>query len=112
VSRMWENSKTCIVWRAKVKERNQLEELGLGGSIILKWVDLTEIGVEIADWFSLAQDRGKWWGCCDCGDEPSGCTKCGEFPDQLRKHTPLQWVLLKQFTHISESTRTQAWTGR
>jgi hypothetical protein len=49
VSRMWENSKTCIVWRAKVKERDQLEELGLGGSIILKWVDLTEIGVEIAD---------------------------------------------------------------
>ena len=57
MSRMWENSKACIVWWGKVKERDQLEELGIGGSIILKWVDLTEIGMEIVDWFSLAQDR-------------------------------------------------------
>jgi len=32
-----------------VRERDQLEELGIGGSIILKWVDLTEMGVEILD---------------------------------------------------------------
>ena len=51
-----ENSKACV-WRGKVKERGQLEELGIGGSIILKWADLTEIGVETVDWFSLAQDR-------------------------------------------------------
>jgi hypothetical protein len=59
---MWENSKACIAWRGKVKERDQLEERGIVGGIILKWVDLTEIGVEIVDWFSLAQDRGKWRG--------------------------------------------------
>jgi len=57
---MWENSKACIVWRGKVKEIDQLEELGIGGSIILKCVGLTGIGVETVDWFSLAQDRGKW----------------------------------------------------
>lgn len=62
MSRMWENSKACIAWRGKVKERDQLEERGIVGGIILKWVDLTEIGVEIVDWFSLAQDRGKWRG--------------------------------------------------
>jgi hypothetical protein len=49
VSRTWGNNKVCIVWREKVKERDQLEELGIGGSIILKWVDLTEMGVEIVD---------------------------------------------------------------
>jgi hypothetical protein len=85
-----------------------LEELGIGGSIILKLVDLTEIGVEIVVWFILAQDGGKWWGCCECGDEPFGSTKCGEFSDQLRKHTLLQMALLKQFIYISESTRTHA----
>ena len=85
-----------------------MEELSIGGSKLLKWADITEIGVEIVDWFSLAQDRGKWRGCCECGDEPSGSTKCGEFSDQLRKHTLLQRALLKQFTYISESTRTQS----
>jgi hypothetical protein len=44
-------------------------------------VDLTEIGVEIVDWFSLALDRGKSQDCCECGDEPSGSTKRGKFPD-------------------------------
>lgn len=58
-----------------MKERDQLEEPGIGSSIILKWVDLTEIGVELLDWFSLAQDRGKWRGCCECGDKPFGSTK-------------------------------------
>jgi len=101
VSRMWKNNKACLVWRRKAKERDHLEELGIGGSILLKWVDLTEIGVKTVDWFSLAQDRSKCRGCCECGDEPSGSTKCREFPSQLRKHTLLQRALLKQFTYIS-----------
>jgi hypothetical protein len=105
---MWDNSKACIVWWGKVKERDQMEEPGIGGSIILKWVDRTERGVEIVDWFILAHGRGKWPGCCEYGDEPSGSTKCGEFPDQLRKHTILRRALLRQFTYISESIRTQA----
>jgi len=49
VSRIWESSKACIVWRGKVKERDQMEELGVGGSIILKWVNRTKRGVEIVD---------------------------------------------------------------
>jgi hypothetical protein len=46
---MWENNKACIVWRGKVNKRDQTEELGIGSSIILKWVDHTERGVEIVD---------------------------------------------------------------
>jgi hypothetical protein len=49
---MWANRKGCTVWRGKVKERDQLEKLRIGGSIILKCI--LEIGVEIVDWFSLA----------------------------------------------------------
>jgi hypothetical protein len=31
------------------------------------------------DWIDLAQDRGTWGGCCECGNEPSGSIKYGEF---------------------------------
>ena len=30
-------------------------------------------------WIYLAQDRDKWRGCFEHGDEPSGSTKCREF---------------------------------
>jgi hypothetical protein len=26
---------------------------------------------EVVEWIRLTQNRGRWWGCCDCGDEPS-----------------------------------------
>jgi hypothetical protein len=52
---MWGNSRACIAWREKVKERDQLEELGIGGSIILKWVDLT--GLECKSWTVLVWVR-------------------------------------------------------
>ena len=32
-------------------------------------------------WIELAQDRDRWAGTCECGDEPSGSIKCGEFLD-------------------------------
>jgi hypothetical protein len=35
-------------------------------------VDLREIGLGGVDWIRLAQDRDRWLGCCECGDEPSG----------------------------------------
>jgi hypothetical protein len=49
-----------------------LEDPGIDGRIILKWI------FERLDWINLAQDRDRW-GSCECGDEPSGSIKCGEF---------------------------------
>ena len=36
------------------------------------------------DWTDQAQDRDRWLGACECGNEPSGSIKCGEFFDWLR----------------------------
>jgi hypothetical protein len=33
------------------------------------------------DWIDMAQDRDRWHGCCECGNEPSGSMKSGEFLD-------------------------------
>jgi hypothetical protein len=30
------------------------------------------------DWIGLAQDKDKWYSCCECGNEPSGSVKCWE----------------------------------
>jgi hypothetical protein len=30
------------------------------------------------DWIDLAQDRDRWGGSCECGDEPLGFLNCGE----------------------------------
>jgi hypothetical protein len=42
---------------------------------------LMEIGWEGVDWMHLAKDGGKWRGCCEHGNEPSGSIKGGEFLD-------------------------------
>ena len=43
--------------------------------------DLQEVGCMDMDWVGLAQDRDRWRGICECGNELSGPKKCGEFPD-------------------------------
>jgi hypothetical protein len=35
-------------------------------------IDLREIGWGCVEWIQLAQDRDRWGGCCECGDEPLG----------------------------------------
>jgi hypothetical protein len=44
-------------------------------------MDLTEIGLEDVKEINLAQDRDKFVGSCECGNEPSGSKNSGEFLD-------------------------------
>jgi hypothetical protein len=50
-----------------------LEDQGVDGSIILRWI------FRKWDWIDLAQDRNSLAGTCECGNELSGSIKCGEF---------------------------------
>jgi hypothetical protein len=59
-----------------------LEDPGLDGRIIIKWI--------FRKWnVGLGLDRsGSGWvqvaGTCECGNEPSGFINCGEYLDWLR----------------------------
>jgi hypothetical protein len=61
------------------EEWKHLEDRGVDGSMILKWVLKNWDGV--VDWIGLAQKWGWVAGCCECGSDPSGSVKCGEFLD-------------------------------
>jgi hypothetical protein len=39
-------------------------------------MDLREIGWDGMDWISLAEDRDKWEGSCEHGNEPLDSIKC------------------------------------
>jgi hypothetical protein len=56
-----------------------LENLGVGGIIILKWNFKKRDGV--IGWIDQAQDVRLMAGCCECSDELPGSIKCGEFLD-------------------------------
>jgi hypothetical protein len=41
------------------KVKDHWEDLGVGGRISIK-LDLREIGIDVANWIRLAQDRVQW----------------------------------------------------
>jgi hypothetical protein len=46
------------LWWGDLRERGHVEEAGLDGSVILKWIFKKWDGG--MDWFDLAQDRDRW----------------------------------------------------
>jgi len=78
---MWDVWKTKEVhtgfWWGNVWERHLLEDLSVCGKVIIKLILRKWYGVEGMDWITLAQDRERVAGCCECGNEPWGFIKCG-----------------------------------
>ena len=101
-----------------LREREHLEDLGIDGRIILKWILKWMWWGGGVYWIDLAQD----WnvaGACECGNEPSGSIKCGEFlefdghatvqhdkflvirPTRCTNFSNLSW---KETLHVSDSS--------
>ena len=69
-------------WYGALRERGHLEDPGVDGRIILRWIFMKwDVGVLIGtSWIR------KWAGAgtCEYGNEPSGSIKFGQFLDYLR----------------------------
>jgi hypothetical protein len=69
---------TEYLW-GNLGERHNLEDTGVDGRIILKWIFRNWGGRSGLDC------SGSEWegvvGSCECGNEPSGFKKCGKFLD-------------------------------
>jgi len=69
------------LWWGDLGEGDHLEDLGVDGTIILKWI-LRKWDEEA--WTGLNWLRIGTGGSCECGNEPSGSIICREFLDYLR----------------------------
>ena len=47
-------------------------------------MDLQEVGGGCGNWMELVQDRDRWRGTCEYGDEPSGSKNAGNFLTSCR----------------------------
>ena len=67
-------------WWGDLKERDHLEDTGIGGRLILQWIfkkwDGGGPGLGLS-----GSGQGQMAAFCECGNEPSGSIKCGEFLD-------------------------------
>jgi len=69
-------------WWGDITEREHLEDPGVYGRITLQLIYRKWDGC--MEWIDLVQNRDRWRGFFECGNEPSGSIKLGEFLDKLR----------------------------
>jgi len=75
-------------WMGNLREREHVEDPGVDGRIIVKWIFRKfDVGV----WTGLIWLR-IWRGgvICECGNEPSGFIRYGELLDLLRNRLASQ----------------------
>jgi hypothetical protein len=46
------------LWWGNLMEKGHLENVGVNGKIILKWI--SRIWIAVVDWVNLGHDNGKW----------------------------------------------------
>jgi hypothetical protein len=68
-----------VVWWGNLGERVHLEDLGVGGRLILKCIFKKWDGVVDVDWNDLAQDRNGWQGLLDVAINPRVPNNAGNF---------------------------------
>jgi hypothetical protein len=60
MSRVWGKRESCTgFWWENLRERDQREDPGIDGKIILGWI-FRNLGCGGMDWIGLAQDRERW----------------------------------------------------
>jgi len=57
----WRGEVHTGLWWGNLRERDHLEDSGVDGRVILKWVFEKWNGGGV-EWIALAQNREKWWG--------------------------------------------------
>jgi hypothetical protein len=70
VARIGEERKVYKVLLVFLKERDYLEDQGVGGKMGSEWISGDWLGGCGLD--STGSGQGPVAGCCECGDEPSG----------------------------------------
>lgn len=71
---------TRFLW-GSLWERDDVEDLAVGGSIIQKKLSSRKTGLNWSGW-----GQGDFAGCCEEDNDPTGFIKCGEFVDYLRNY--------------------------
>jgi hypothetical protein len=56
-------------WWENLKERNHLEDVGVGEKVNNER-DLKRTEFDCVNWIRMTQERHKWWGFCEHGNEP------------------------------------------
>jgi hypothetical protein len=68
----WERREKCTrFWWESPKERDHLEDQGVGGKMGSEWI-LGRLAWGGGGLDSTGSGQGLLAGCCECGDEPSG----------------------------------------
>ena len=84
------------LWWGNLRERDHIENLGIDGRIMLKWILKESVGRAWSGFFWL---RLGTWGDCKKSNEPSGFRKCREFVNWLlsKDSAPWSWLVSVQW---------------